>query len=109
VAGSSRVNAPLYQPALLARDLATMDAGSGGRLEIALGSGYIAADFAGFGLPFPSAGQRVEVLRKHVTTIRNLLSSPDYRALHPRHHLAFTRPRRRQLHRPRARLLHQTP
>jgi probable F420-dependent oxidoreductase len=73
------INAPLYQPALLARDLATVDAASGGRLEIALGSGYIAADFAGFGLPFPSAGQRVEVLRKHVTTIRNLLSSPDYR------------------------------
>ena len=42
------INAPLYQPALLARDLATVDAASGGRLEIALGSGYIAADFAGF-------------------------------------------------------------
>ena len=73
------INAPLYQPALLARDLATVDAASGGRLEIALGSGYIAADFAGFGLPFPSAAQRVEVLTKHVTTIRDLLSSPDYR------------------------------
>jgi probable F420-dependent oxidoreductase len=73
------INAPLYQPALLARDLATVDAASGGRLEIGLGSGYIAADFAGFGLPFPSAGQRVEVLTEHVTTIRNLLSSPDYR------------------------------
>ena len=73
------LNAPLYQPALLARDLATVDAASGGRLEIALGSGYIAADFAGFGLPFPSAAQRVEVLTKHVTTIRTLLSSPDYR------------------------------
>jgi probable F420-dependent oxidoreductase len=73
------LNAPLYQPALLARDLATVDAASGGRLEIALGSGYIAADFAGFGLPFPSAAQRVEVLTEHVTTIRDLLSSPDYR------------------------------
>ena len=73
------INAPLYQPALLARDLATVDAASGGRLEIGLGSGYIAADFAGFGLPFPSAGQRVEVLTEHVTTIRHLLSSPDYR------------------------------
>ena len=72
------INAPLYQPALLARDLATVDAASGGRLEIGLGSGYIAADFAGFGVPFPSAGQRVELLTENVTTIRNLLSSPDY-------------------------------
>jgi probable F420-dependent oxidoreductase len=73
------LNAPLYQPALLARDLATVDAASGGRLEVGLGSGYIEADFAGFGLPFPSVGQRVESLTEHVTTIRNLLSSPDYR------------------------------
>ena len=49
------INAPLYRPALLARDLATVDAASGGRLEIGLGSGYVEGDFAGAGVPFPSA------------------------------------------------------
>jgi probable F420-dependent oxidoreductase len=73
------INTPLYRPALLTRDLATVDAASGGRLEIGLGSGYIEGDFAVAGVPFPSAGQRVELLTEHVTTIRKLLSSPDYR------------------------------
>jgi probable F420-dependent oxidoreductase len=73
------INTPLYRPALLARDLATVDAASGGRLEIGLGSGYVEGDFAGAGVPFPSAAQRVELLTEHVTTIRKLLSSPDYR------------------------------
>jgi len=73
------INTPLYRPALLARDLATVDAASGGRLEIGLGSGYVEGDFAGAGVPFPSAAQRVELLTEHVTTIRELLSSPDYR------------------------------
>jgi probable F420-dependent oxidoreductase len=73
------INTPLYRPALLTRDLATVDAASGGRLEIGLGSGYIEGDFAIAGVPFPSAGQRVQLLTEHVTTIRKLLSSPDYR------------------------------
>jgi probable F420-dependent oxidoreductase len=76
--GNLVLNAPLYAPALLARDLATVDATSGGRLEIGLGSGYIERDFAGFGVPFPPAGQRVELLGEHLRTIRALLSSPDY-------------------------------
>ena len=76
--GNLVLNAPLYGPALLARELATVDAATGGRLEIGLGSGYIERDFVGFGLPFPSAGQRVEMLGEHLRTIRSLLSSPDY-------------------------------
>ena len=76
--GNLVLNAPVYSPALLARELATVDAASGGRLEIGLGSGYIERDFTGFGLPFPPAGQRVEMLGEHLRTIRTLLSSPDY-------------------------------
>jgi len=53
--GNLVLNAPLYAPALLVRDLATVDAATGGRLEIGLGSGYVESDFVGFGLPFPSA------------------------------------------------------
>jgi probable F420-dependent oxidoreductase len=72
------INAALYRPALLARDLATLDSASGGRLDIGLGSGYVEQDFTGSGLPFPTGRQRVDLLTEHVATIRELLSSPDY-------------------------------
>jgi probable F420-dependent oxidoreductase len=76
--GNLVLNAPLYAPALLVRDLATVDAATGGRLEIGLGSGYVESDFVGFGLPFPSANRRVELLGEHLRTMRTFLSSPDY-------------------------------
>jgi alkanesulfonate monooxygenase SsuD/methylene tetrahydromethanopterin reductase-like flavin-dependent oxidoreductase (luciferase family) len=76
--GNLVLNAPLYAPALLVRDLATVDAATGGRLEIGLGSGYVESDFVGFGLPFPSANRRVELLGEHPRTMRTFLSSPDY-------------------------------
>ena len=77
--GNLVINSALYRPALLARDLATVDAASGGRLDIALGTGYVEEDFSGSGLPFPTGRQRVDLLTEHVLTIRELLSSPDYR------------------------------
>jgi probable F420-dependent oxidoreductase len=73
------INSALYRPALLARDLATVDAASGGRLDIGLGSGYVEEDFTGSGLSFPTGRQRLEMLTEHVRTIRELLSSPDYK------------------------------
>jgi probable F420-dependent oxidoreductase len=76
--GNLVLNAPLYAPALLVRDLATVDAATGGRFEIGLGSGYVESDFVGFGLPFPSANRRVELLGEHLRTMRTFLSSPDY-------------------------------
>ena len=72
------INAGFYRPALLARDLATVDALTGGRLEIGLGTGYVEAEFAAAGVPFPSAAERVRLLSEHVTTIRTLLSNPEF-------------------------------
>jgi probable F420-dependent oxidoreductase len=72
------INSALYRPALLARDLATVDWATGGRLEIGLGTGYVEHDFIGSGIPFPTGKQRVELLTEHVRTIRESLSSPDY-------------------------------
>jgi probable F420-dependent oxidoreductase len=72
------INSALYRPGLLARDLATVDAASSGRLDIGLGTGYVEEDFTGAGLPFPTGRQRVDLLTEHVLTIRELLSSPNY-------------------------------
>ncbi|MFD6162544.1 TIGR03621 family F420-dependent LLM class oxidoreductase [Nocardia sp. NPDC060256] len=72
------LNASFYRPALLARDLASVDSATNGRLEIGLGTGYVEEEFTAAGLPFPSARARVDLLTEHVTEIRRLLSSPDY-------------------------------
>lgn len=43
--------APLAHPVRLAEDLAVLDNLSGGRMELGLGMGYAAHEFAGFGVP----------------------------------------------------------
>ena len=70
------LNAAFYRPALLARDLASVDSATGGRLIVSLGTGYVEDEFVAAGLPFPSPGERVKRLTNHVTEIRRLLSDP---------------------------------
>jgi probable F420-dependent oxidoreductase len=72
------LNASFYSPALLARDLASVDSATGGRLIISLGTGYVEEEFVAAGLPFPSPRERVNRLTEHVTEIRRLLSDPDH-------------------------------
>jgi probable F420-dependent oxidoreductase len=72
------LNAAFYRPALLARDLASVDSATGGRLIVGLGTGYVEPEFAAAGIPFPSAGARVKLLTEHVTEIRKLLSDPGH-------------------------------
>lgn len=61
--GTFVINAAFYRPALLARDVAALRDISGGRFELGLGTGYVKAEFDAAGIPFPSAGQRVDHLR----------------------------------------------
>ena len=76
--GNLVLNACFYGPTLLARDLASVDAAVGGRLEIGLGAGWVEAEFLAAGLPFPTPGARVSRLTEHIIQIRQLLSSSDY-------------------------------
>ena len=43
------VQNPLQHPALLAKDIATIDRLSGGRVELGLGAGWLARDYAALG------------------------------------------------------------
>lgn len=52
---------PLANPLGLAEELATIDALSGGRLIVGLGSGYRAKEFEAFGVPFEDRFKRLEV------------------------------------------------
>lgn len=72
------LNTPFYNPALLARDVASTDQFADGRLELGLGAGYVKAEFDTAGIPFPSGGKRVEQLERTVTTLRRLFEDTDY-------------------------------
>jgi len=71
------LNAAFYRPALLARDLASVDSATGGRLEIGLGAGYVEAEFIAAGLPFPKPSERIKLVEEHVIQIRSHLSDPS--------------------------------
>jgi len=51
-------------PAVLAKQAATVDVIAGGRLVMGLGSGWAEAEFTGYGLPFPPVAERMQALRE---------------------------------------------
>jgi alkanesulfonate monooxygenase SsuD/methylene tetrahydromethanopterin reductase-like flavin-dependent oxidoreductase (luciferase family) len=63
-------------PALLAKMAITLDHASAGRLELGLGSGSYAAEFAAFGLPFPSARERAAQLGEALAVMQRLFREP---------------------------------
>ncbi|MFD3376935.1 MULTISPECIES: LLM class F420-dependent oxidoreductase [unclassified Streptomyces] len=75
--GTFVLNAGFWNPALLAREVATTDALTGGRLELGLGTGYVQAEHERAGLPWGSPGERVDHLRRTVEELERLLDSED--------------------------------
>jgi probable F420-dependent oxidoreductase len=59
-----------HQPVVLAKELATIDFLSDGRLEIGLGAGWLGAEYDAMGIPFDPPGRRIERLADVVTFIR---------------------------------------
>jgi probable F420-dependent oxidoreductase len=76
--GNLVINASFYRPALLTRDLASVDSATGGRLEIGLGAGHVEEEFVAAGLPFPKPGARLKLLAQHITEIRASLSDRTF-------------------------------
>ncbi|MDF5758215.1 TIGR03619 family F420-dependent LLM class oxidoreductase [Spongiactinospora sp. TRM90649] len=66
--GVAVLNMPFHSPALLAKQLGTLQTVSGGRLTAGLGLGWMPEEFAASGVPFERRGARAEeyldVLRK---------------------------------------------
>jgi len=60
----------LRNPAVLAKDVATLDVVSGGRVELGIGAGWSAADFTAAGLPFLPAGERIARLEQAIEVLR---------------------------------------
>lgn len=59
-------------PVVLARAIQTLDLVSGGRAELGVGAGWSATEHAAFGLPFPSAARRLELLEDACRTLTTL-------------------------------------
>ncbi|MDB5985674.1 MAG: fmn-dependent monooxygenase [Nevskia sp.] len=77
---------PLRSPALLAKQLATIDALSGGRLEVALGAGWMEEEFAASGMTFNG---RFGFLEEQVVVCRKLWSDASW-VRHEGKHVSFT-------------------
>jgi probable F420-dependent oxidoreductase len=58
--GTGVVVLPLHNPLILAKELATIDVLSGGRLIFGAGAGYITREFEAVGVPFSGRGARAE-------------------------------------------------
>lgn len=72
-------NAGFYNPALLARDAATTDQLTDGRLELGVGTGYMKSEFDSAGLRWLTPGQRVDHLEHTAHELRRLFSDGGYR------------------------------
>ena len=60
-------------PAVLAKELATMDVLSEGRVEIGLGAGWMISDYEQIGLPYDRAGVRIDRLVEGLAVIRGAM------------------------------------
>lgn len=63
------LNTSFYNPTLLARDIASTDQFTGGRIELGLGTGYVRAEFDTAGLPFPGPAARLDFLEQTVSEL----------------------------------------
>ncbi|WP_054812476.1 LLM class F420-dependent oxidoreductase [Nocardia arizonensis] len=73
------LNTPFYNPVLLAREVATADQFTDGRIELGLGAGYVKTEFEAAGIPFESGGRRVARVEETIATLKGLLADPDHR------------------------------
>jgi probable F420-dependent oxidoreductase len=57
---------------MLAKEVATLDVLSDGRVEIGLGAGWAAGEYEAIGLPFPRPGRRIDELQEAAPLLRAL-------------------------------------
>jgi probable F420-dependent oxidoreductase len=62
-------------PLVLAKELATLDQLSGGRVEMSLGAGWMRSDYEQSGIPYDPPPVRVDRFEEAVTIIKGLLST----------------------------------
>jgi F420-dependent oxidoreductase-like protein len=74
--GTLVTSATFRLPGPLAVAVAQVDAMSGGRVELGLGSGWFEAEHAAYGIPFPPLGERFDRLEEQLTILTGLWGTP---------------------------------
>src|SRR4051794_35968576 len=67
-----------WNPGLLARDVATLDVLSGGRVEVGIGAGHKPLEHETVGVPFPPFKERVREMAAFATELRGHLEDPEF-------------------------------
>ncbi len=65
-------------PVVLAKEAATLDLLSGGRLDFGLGAGWLASDYEKSGIALDGAGIRIERMEEGLKVIKGLWSGGDF-------------------------------
>jgi probable F420-dependent oxidoreductase len=77
--GTFVLNNDFRHPALLAREAASVDLLTGGRLELGIGAGHAAPEYAEIGFSFDRSSVRVERLEEAVAILRRLFDGETVR------------------------------
>ena len=65
-------------PVVLAKEAATLDLLSDGRLDLGLGAGWMVSDYEQAGIPFDSPGTRIERLAEAVTIVKKFFAGAEF-------------------------------
>jgi probable F420-dependent oxidoreductase len=65
-------------PVVVAKEMATLDLLSDGRLELGLGAGWMVSDYEQAGIPYDSAGTRIERLAEAVQIVKKFFAGRDF-------------------------------
>jgi F420-dependent oxidoreductase-like protein len=74
--GTMVTSATFRLPGPLAVAVAQVDAMSGGRVELGLGTGWFEAEHAAYGIPFPPIGERFDRLEEQLTILTGMWQTP---------------------------------
>jgi probable F420-dependent oxidoreductase len=78
--GTLVINVPFWNPTLLAREIATVDMLTGGRLEVGLGAGYVKREFDEAGIAWEPFGARAGKLSGAIGEMKRLFAAERQRA-----------------------------
>src|SRR5215213_2388441 len=83
--GTGIVILPLRNPVILAKELATVDVLSHGRLAVGIGVGYVPGEYDAVGVPFHTRGRRADEWIDALRTLVRVLPGPrQHRGRHRR-------------------------
>ncbi len=75
--GTMVISNDFRPPVQLAKEIATLDEISGGRIELGLGAGFLRAEYEPLGIPFDPPGVRVARLEESVQLLKRLFAGGE--------------------------------